>query len=53
MAEEKCNHEFTHVSNREYMTNQYHKNWKASRVTVYCKKCGKVTLDRIENNSGV
>lgn len=53
MEKDKCKHEFTHIVNQEEMLNQYKSRWVASRVTVYCKKCGKVTLDEIRNNSAI
>lgn len=35
------------------MVNQYKARWTASRVTIYCKKCGKIAKDSIENSSGI
>ncbi len=52
--QEQCTHEFIHVSDKEDMINQYKYRWVATRVIIYCcKKCGKVALDEIKNNSAV
>ena len=50
---ENTKHDYVHVSNREDMANQYGVRWNASRVTVYCKKCGHVSQDSIANRSAV
>lgn len=49
----ECQHYFIHIITDEEMLNQYGKRWRASRIVIYCQKCGKIVKDRIENSSAV